>query len=700
MTPRAQTLLNCHIAGGFWLLAGARPVGSTGAFYKPVQHGNGASYNGTNTVSNVYAVTLPQLNRGLIDSGGSYWGYPSGEDTIPSTGKPNGFAGSLAQVKKEFLALVEYDKANGTDLAKGYSWSSSSNLFAFCGAPKVEDLVQPWTVTGASQVKRGSSGTYQTGTGSNSTVMKPGDIAYFRHTLTASAQMSSATNWSVRQQRLGAVSADSSTTAATGSWQKTTSGSGTNNVRDGGQRTIANTDLGGKVCEDVAWQPTSNSVTSQSRSAMACASIPYNYEMTTFVNMDGGVEPGASVTVTGGGTVKGRDKGNGLGNYSTQTKPLSLFTYTFVIPAGSNPAGDTFDIGSGDICTLMGGKMNIKSGSCGELSGSRKDNLTIDANGTGSVNSAQKTIPADSAAGDKFCSVVIGTLYLDDTATTNRRVSKPVCTTLGKKPKMQVWDGGIYAPGVRTSTSVLDGKLFGSWTQYEVVSGSSVSGDGSSSGLAGGFSGGSSGITGPWSRLTFANTPSLGNYAMLRSTSDLYRRLAAMVQTEATKTGTNVSELAGGLTLSVGQVKYYYSSGDVTIGGDIVAPSGGISSLYDVPQVIIVADNIRIAGNVQRVDAWLVAKNMVNTCAEISRAVNLRTNNCNNPLTINGPVIAKDLRAYRTAGADNLATADNPAEVFDLRVDAFLWIMALKKQSDASNSYIKTTYMRDAPVRY
>jgi hypothetical protein len=60
------------------------------------------------------------------------------------------------------------------------------------------------------------------------------------------------------------------------------------------------------------------------------------------------------------------------------------------------------------------------------------------------------------------------------------------------------------------------------------------------------------------------------------------------------------------------------------------------------PQVLIFANNISIGANVSRIDAWLIADNIIETCPSSAGA------NCgNNQLVINGPVFASEIRLRR-----------------------------------------------------
>jgi hypothetical protein len=71
---------------------------------------------------------------------------------------------------------------------------------------------------------------------------------------------------------------------------------------------------------------------------------------------------------------------------------------------------------------------------------------------------------------------------------------------------------------------------------------------------------------------------------------------------------------------------------------------------------------------------------------------NLSSNECSQPLTINGPVIASRLFLRRTAGSD-LGGYGNPAEVINLRPDSYLWAQAMT----TSRGIYTTTALREVP---
>ena len=152
------------------------------------------------------------------------------------------------------------------------------------------------------------------------------------------------------------------------------------------------------------------------------------------------------------------------------------------------------------------------------------------------------------------------------------------------------------------------------------------------------------------------------------------------------------------------------------------------NSAAKLPQVLIFADNINITENVTRVDAWLVANNTLNTCAGhdpnsvvAKDALNRYSEGvCYKTLMVNGPVYASELILPRTAGAthgysprdssdvlyrrygatgessDSILGSGTPAEIFNLRADAYLW--AYNQAQRYSEAIV--TYKRELAPRY
>lgn len=142
---------------------------------------------------------------------------------------------------------------------------------------------------------------------------------------------------------------------------------------------------------------------------------------------------------------------------------------------------------------------------------------------------------------------------------------------------------------------------------------------------------------------------------------------------------------------------------NVTIADNLLYSGEALTGISQIPQVIIIANRIAIESDVSRVDAWLVATGSVgsiNTCSEISNPAQvgspLTAARCTERLTVNGPVIAKQLFLYRTAGAGTELATGDPAEVFNLRPDAYLWA----SYYNSTAGRIPTVTTRELPPRF
>jgi len=341
------------------------------------------------------------------------------------------------------------------------------------------------------------------------------------------------------------------------------------------------------------------------------------------------------------------------------------------------------------------------------------------------------------------------------------------CRTIAKKPTMSVWNNGIFTggsinavmssrySGVSLGDSALnrqlnERKIFGSWAEYLVVPQGEVIGSGQfgfSSGAALGNSGHNIGWLyeglGELSPLTIANNRPLGQpygESGIAPRSTYRTRLNAYLKnnTNSNVVQANLGDVLGEHDFSDGKVRVV-NTGGITIDDDIIisnSTGSSISSIYDLPQIIIFADgDINIAPNVKRIDAWLISTQNINTCdgftkgtatngvstpegqgteARIINYNNDGSSNDNNPvcsnqLTINGPVLAKSITLNRTAGIDqiNYPNADSlgsgadaralAGEVFNLGADAYLWSYAQAGRYDSSYT---EAYVRELPPRY
>jgi hypothetical protein len=314
---------------------------------------------------------------------------------------------------------------------------------------------------------------------------------------------------------------------------------------------------------------------------------------------------------------------------------------------------------------------------------------------------------ASDATGDQICA----TLSINGTANTAED-----CIVIGKKPLFQVWGGDVWAGGSYGSggsnTCPVDaaspgnitgvgGSGGGSWGEYGVFALGRVSGFGSAAQPQ--FAGQ------PASKLTFANTnaANLGYYygnptpANGRCLSDMFDQFSgggtALPSTNVSSLSSN-TYTTGNVTLSAsnpisaGRKVIIVSSGTVTLNGDIRYQTSGINDIQNLPQLVILAQNIVIQNNASQIDAWLSARNSLFTCEKpkpISKA------DCNAPLTINGPVVADRIVLNRTSGGEQ-ANANQPAEKFNLRPEAFLQAYA----DGGASTQVRTIHQEELPPRY
>jgi hypothetical protein len=299
--------------------------------------------------------------------------------------------------------------------------------------------------------------------------------------------------------------------------------------------------------------------------------------------------------------------------------------------------------------------------------------------------------------------------------------SQPVCTVVGKKPKIQIWGGDVSVRGnIETSTTVKDvggtTYTFGSWVEYGAFSVGTNNRFASGSGT----NNQTDNNQATWSKLTFANknaagADAFGNYTTTTNFPPAPGVAAyfssAHNQQPVGSNSVDLSSLtfntgdpvevrtAGDLTITGGTIQagksvVIIATGTVTITGNITYTNAALNSIRDIPQVIIIAKDINIQDAVTNVDSWLIASDTINTCSNFTG--NLTSNKCAQELDVNGPVITGRLLLNRTAGADAGNQSGAPAERFNLRPDAYLWAQLLA----SGNNKAQTVYSQELPPRF
>lgn len=330
------------------------------------------------------------------------------------------------------------------------------------------------------------------------------------------------------------------------------------------------------------------------------------------------------------------------------------------------------------------------------------------------------------------------------------------CRTIVKKPSTSIWNGGLFTNGdVKTSLSnrYLTPRFadtngtdsgnrykFGSWTEYlavvggnvatsstetndalgSIVGGGSMQKFGFASGSALGYNGSpANNDLLANSPLTIANTGSPVGNSGIGSNSTFRARLSSYLKEKSTQT--DLSLLQNVTETKIVQIDHSVDiTSNITV-QDVDANGMPYKTIYDLPQIIIFVDgNINISSEVDRIDAWLISTDTINTCSEFKKgdennqrgteAYVSRYNSgtdCSKQLTINGPIIAKNVIPNRSAGADPITygvdgRVDGDAratsgEVFNLSADTYLWAYAQAGRYDSSYS---EAYTRELPPRY
>lgn len=511
----------------------------------------------------------------------------------------------------------------------------------------------------------------------------------------------------------------------------------------GATRTILSThvvtqnDVGKSLCRLTRAIPRAVNDGSAIESAYSCVNVPYSYTLRPYVTTDLAevIEPNATVNVTPsvvntGPTrslstqwqvtqiivAPGKSVPNSAGGLSASTAP---------------PCGNYFRSGSA-VCTTIRNGTSIFNESGGVYSGSAMGAIPV--------------VASDLGVGTQICFALSVQPY--SSASSNWNHSAPTCLTVGKKPKIQV-HGGDLSVGklfsgattntkrVQTSISAKNDagtrKVFGSWIEYGIFATGTISGAGSRSAYAGPNGSTDVAACAPH-RLSFTNAlstsdstcGSVGRYIpaklipnVLASFPGVGEELAipnAVVPNSLIPAtgGSYIGTYDGDIklnpsTLAPGKSIILKVSGTVTITAnqtyDPDNKNARYTELSQLPQLIIIANKIIIESKVTNVDAWLIANGtngIIETCDTGSTtyvlstdATKLSSEKCNEPLTINGPVMAKQLWLRRTGGSGVGAQSGDPAEIFNLRPDAYLW--ATTKAS--GNGRVQTVYTTELPPR-
>jgi len=441
-----------------------------------------------------------------------------------------------------------------------------------------------------------------------------------------------------------------------------------------------------------------------------------NYDLTPTITVNPTVgEPGTSVTTTSTVSNGGTSAAPGV-NWQISTFKL---TPTEAIPA----AGTS---GAATTPQAFYGHNAVSPPNGGSGTGTFQPGITS----PNPIASLMQTL-GDEEVGTKVCYGLSVRPYSHNT--TDWRHSAAVCLVIAKKPRIQIWGGDLIVGKTATSNIVTSktskdvggtNRIFGSWAEYGVLASGTVTNFGSGAGYSGGAT---STASCDVQLLTFTNagtstcteSTAKGGYAMTTLLPAMSERLtataplpSATTNLQNTATGSYSSAAAVTLTngnanatvaMNIAKKKWIVINAPtqtVTIKNNIVYAGDTIQSMSDIPQVVIIANQITIEAGVTQVDAWLIASGTngtINTCAQITNpTTQLNASTCNQQLTVNGPVIARKLLLYRTAGSGTGLATGKPAEVFNFRPDAYLWATSYSM----SSGRLQTVSTKELPPRF
>ena len=457
---------------------------------------------------------------------------------------------------------------------------------------------------------------------------------------------------------------------------------------------VAN-DAGKTLCQDIYWNPTSSTGGSGAgRSTNACAKIPYNYTLIPQISTSPSVLREGSGSIDVSATVKNTG--------STISASTNWFVTRFVLAPGSSYT-----------------KSGIANAPCTQFSGYTGGSCQSIKNGVHTFNPGIFTVASFSDAlvtmpppGSQVCYL---TSVDKGSATTSWKHSTVSCSIVERVPFVQILGNDLRVGSAFSGANVTAGATgfvfnnAGSWVEYGLLASGGVSGIASASGANGGNSGSQS----AWSGLTFANTGTLtgcpsgfgcfagpSNMGKIPDVSSFVKTAkynGAALNYDRGSSSFNVSSIPSfipGVNLSsFSQSASITTTGTVTIDQDITYNQGPFSSVNNIPQLIIIANNINVTGNVKNIDAWLITTGTLNTCSDVAPAA-LRTTNCTNPLTLHGATMASQLLLDRTYY--DPSTPTNPAESANLRGSSYVWASNVARQ----NSQWQSVYSTDLPPRY
>lgn len=473
-------------------------------------------------------------------------------------------------------------------------------------------------------------------------------------------------------------------------------------------------DMAGKtICSSMAYRVEAGDVDGRNRynqrTNEACVYVPYNFDVTPCVKIDKIKNcSGGDIDVPTDGKIP-PDPNNGeeieVPDNGTGTSPIKYKITTWRVPAareGRPTRNDKRENENGNTCATDNFYWQDYQGleNCRVV---REDSSGRSYDRNTRIADFVPEIEEGAEAGTRYCvALSISPYKMSDTQSkadqeaNNKqwRHSAPICIKVVKKPKVQFWGNGVFSrAGIRTSLSPTKEGVLGSWVEYEAITGGTIRN----------FRTESSQST---RRLAIENYTSTGNFGQGAPSIE---SVISSIASKFPRQNTNNSEMTVNVYDDTEQIggfsadrttKVIYGK-NLRISNDIINDDRTVNSDSDFRQIIIIADgNITIDQNVKRIDAWLIAKGTINTCAVngLQNIQNVTTGNCNEQLQIRGGTLSNTLKLWRTHGSDGktASSLSEPAEIIKQSADTYLWGQA----QSGGQGKIVTTYTKELPVRY
>ena len=468
--------------------------------------------------------------------------------------------------------------------------------------------------------------------------------------------------------------------------------------------------------------------------------VPYNFETDMMIGVDENKVVYAGETTNVPYTISVLERANETLNSTYATK-IDNARWKFITYKGEEKAENKNWSGNDDsLCGWFG----LNKGSDCEYS----------EEGTGTLNpGAQSKDPIsisvlDIPAGESICFAVAmypsnsgGDLNMNPNGSNTWHISKSKCFKVAKKPSIQIWGGNVFSNG-KISVPVSNKKhlagypdnnyAFGSWTELGLIANGPVTGLASGAGMGyaeinnngdlspayhpnDGLGNNGQGLApGGWSgtnynycnisTLSFANdgcnNSSVGNLGNM-TFSDRSNLINNLMNDNIEQRISNMINVAPVFsedkkTILIRPDDNIPATSDITISSDIKY-TGPYNSLSDVPKLFIYAKNIKINCSVTRIDAVLIAEDVINTCADVDED-DVNSELRSNQLIINGTIITNKLLANRTYGAATGANSIIPAEI--INYDSTLYLWGQNNVNLLNVGRLETIYQRELAPRY